>query len=602
MHWSTRAVFFGVLTLFAGCVGDSKNNNIEQCVPGLVAFCACPGGELGTQTCGDNGRYADCACDGAPADAGEGSGDVGSDAGDAGPDASDTDAGDADTDRPDAPPDTRDTTPPDTGSGERAVGQSCTVHGDCASGMCGDFLFGAACTRSCLGACDGAPEGWVCFNRVCTPPDHCDLEASDEGVGPGCADARCGGCPDNSVCAEFGFGRFECVCNPGYRLSDDFRTCENVDECAEETAECSEVSTCVDTDGTYECECNEGYWGPTCAECPGGIDNVCFGRGECDDGTSGAGTCACLPRYGGALCDQECFDVVPAACAMADLAGANLAGRDLSSGDFSDSDMTGLSLANTNFTEADLSRAVARDANGFRTTFDRATLDGADFTSADLDQASFDGATGTAVIFENAGLTDADFANAVLPEANLRGAVFVRVDLNSGSIAGADARSLDWTGGGIGVDADVRNVNFSDADLTGVDLTRAFGTMANFGRTKLISATLREANFSNAAFRNAEANGALVAQANLRGADLFATNFTGANLTGAILADAVCNRTIFVDANLASVNFTNANLTNANLSGATMTGAVVTGVTWSNTTCVDGTNSDANGGTCVGHL
>ena len=57
-----------------------------------------------------------------------------------------------------------------------------------------------------------------------------------------------------------------------------------------------------------------------------------------------------------------------------------------------------------------------------------------------------------------------------------------------------------------------------------------------------------------------------------------------------------------LNANLEGTNLPGANLTNANLTGANLTGAKVNGVTWSNTLCPDGTKSDANGHTCVGHL
>jgi hypothetical protein len=40
----------------------------------------------------------------------------------------------------------------------------------------------------------------------------------------------------------------------------------------------------------------------------------------------------------------------------------------------------------------------------------------------------------------------------------------------------------------------------------------------------------------------------------------------------------------------------------ANLSGAMVTGANFNNVTWSDTTCPDGTNSNADGGACAGHL
>ena len=57
-----------------------------------------------------------------------------------------------------------------------------------------------------------------------------------------------------------------------------------------------------------------------------------------------------------------------------------------------------------------------------------------------------------------------------------------------------------------------------------------------------------------------------------------------------------------VGANLKGANLSGANLSGANLSGANLTGANLSDVTWGNTTCPDGTNSDNDGGTCLGHL
>ncbi len=93
----------------------------------------------------------------------------------------------------------------------------------------------------------------------------------------------------------------------------------------------------------------------------------------------------------------------------------------------------------------------------------------------------------------------------------------------------------------------------------------------------LTGCNLKETNFSNA---------------NLAGADLSNANLNRANLTGAALRGA----------DLTNANLLGANLTNADLTGATTTGANFNKVTWSNTTCPDGTNSNADGGTCEGHL
>jgi uncharacterized protein YjbI with pentapeptide repeats len=55
-------------------------------------------------------------------------------------------------------------------------------------------------------------------------------------------------------------------------------------------------------------------------------------------------------------------------------------------------------------------------------------------------------------------------------------------------------------------------------------------------------------------------------------------------------------------ANLLGQDLTGAALTGANLTGANLHVATITNVSWSNTICPDGTNSDADGGTCIGHL
>ena len=75
-------------------------------------------------------------------------------------------------------------------------------------------------------------------------------------------------------------------------------------------------------------------------------------------------------------------------------------------------------------------------------------------------------------------------------------------------------------------------------------------------------------------------------------ATLAECNLKGVNIAGAYLPGA----------NLSGSNLKGANLTNANLAGANLKGANVKDVIWSNTICPDGTNSDANGATCVKHL
>jgi outer membrane protein assembly factor BamB len=102
--------------------------------------------------------------------------------------------------------------------------------------------------------------------------------------------------------------------------------------------------------------------------------------------------------------------------------------------------------------------------------------------------------------------------------------------------------------------------------------------------------------------KNANLSGCYLPGANLVGANATAANLTGtyldhANLSGANLTQASLQRSW-----LANANFSNAKLNFANLTGAKTTGATFTGASWVQTTCPDGTNSNNDGGTCIGHL
>ncbi len=81
--------------------------------------------------------------------------------------------------------------------------------------------------------------------------------------------------------------------------------------------------------------------------------------------------------------------------------------------------------------------------------------------------------------------------------------------------------------------------------------------------------------------------------ANLVAAHLNYSDFTGADFTGADLKDAKVEGCWFNEA-----NFTGANLEGVNMAAAWGWA----NATWNDTTCPDGSNSDANNQTCEGHL
>ena len=52
-------------------------------------------------------------------------------------------------------------------------------------------------------------------------------------------------------------GSFHCDCGEGYELSDDQRTCTDINECLTDAHDCQQL--CVNTDGGFRCECNNGF-------------------------------------------------------------------------------------------------------------------------------------------------------------------------------------------------------------------------------------------------------------------------------------------------------------------------------------------------------
>jgi hypothetical protein len=88
----------------------------------------------------------------------------------------------------------------------------------------------------------------------------------------------------------------------------------------------------------------------------------------------------------------------------------------------------------------------------------------------------------------------------------------------------------------------------------------------------------------------------------MRRADLRFVDLTGADISGAVLSDSNLSRSVLRYADLRNAFLPNVNLSRADLYGALLDGANLNGVTWQATICPDGTNSNANGNTCVGHL
>lgn len=110
-----------------------------------------------------------------------------------------------------------------------------------------------------------------------------------------------------------------------------------------------------------------------------------------------------------------------------------------------------------------------------------------------------------------------------------------------------------------------RERNFTNIDLSGVNLTGA-----NLGNIDLSNANLTGANLSWASLSQAKFVGANLHQADLHSAILNQTDFTGANLSRAKLNKVDLRLAIIQDADLNWADLSNADLSSANLQNAQM--------------------------------
>ena len=266
-----------------------------------------------------------------------------------------------------------------------------------------------------------------------------------------------------------------------------------------------------------------------------------------------------------------------------DLAGANFSGADLSGADFQGADVTGANLQDATltdtiltgatFTGSDFTGADLASSYGGRADFTDATFTDADLNGDTFTKAIFSGATFSGATLSGTSLLDADLAGAQLSGADLAGV--------SGQVTGTPASlPVGWTffnGYLIGAGADLRRADLSGDNMPGINLSGAIVTEVNFTGDDLTGAIFTGAAVLDTGFEDA----------NLTDADLSGDNLDGSNLTGA---------------DLSGTDFVDANLENATLLGTTGDATTdVTGVTWLDTTCPDGTNSNYDGGTCLGH-
>jgi uncharacterized protein YjbI with pentapeptide repeats len=204
-------------------------------------------------------------------------------------------------------------------------------------------------------------------------------------------------------------------------------------------------------------------------------------------------------------------------------------------------------------------------------------------------------------------------AGADLRRCDLAGAVIIGLDLRGIDLSRANLQDVNG-----GCDPDLPRTNLFQARLSGADARGALLCDAILARADLRSADLGGASLEDADLRSADGRGlrldgagvqfALLMDTALANASLLSINavgatFDGADLRGVDARDGDFRASRLIGADLRGARLDRVDLTMADLTGADLDRASgLASATWSATICPDGTNSDANGGSCVGHF
>jgi phospholipase C len=157
---------------------------------------------------------------------------------------------------------------------------------------------------------------------------------------------------------------------------------------------------------------------------------------------------------------------------------------------------------------------------------------------------------------------------------------FIEYNWGLQGIPGSFDQALAQTDKNEGIPFDLAGMfDFSNCNQPAIQLDPATGEIA-------MSNSHLQGDNEGSDWANGDLSGSTI-DGQIQGTFAEGADFSGANLSGVQAQGS---------------DFAHANFTNANLRGMKTTGASFSGATWSNTTCPDGTNSNADGGTCQGHL
>lgn len=170
------------------------------------------------------------------------------------------------------------------GGGLKAIGQSCSAAGECASGFCAD---GVCCDKACAGACEGCAttgqEGTCAAYAAGTDPETECLGKSD--AGPGTCTGKC----DGQGACEFPGTSTPCGATTCANGQQSGQFCDGSGACVNEQSLCTPYvcgasGTCLTTCAT-DPDCVSASWcnASTC-ETKKDLAAACSGANQCKSG------------------------------------------------------------------------------------------------------------------------------------------------------------------------------------------------------------------------------------------------------------------------------------------------------------------------------
>lgn len=172
--------------------------------------------------------------------------------------------------------------------------------------------------------------------------------------------------------------------------------------------------------------------------------------------------------------------------------------------------------------------------------------------------------------FRSASLSGLDLRRSNLRGANLAGVQAAEIQLESADLTEANLEGADLNRANLSRAA-ITKTCFKNANLTGANLQRLVGDAPSFRSAKLQGADLRQAQAPGAVFDDAVLRNASTMKADLTGA-----RFVRADLAGANLRESKLREANFSHANLEGADLRDADLTGANVYGASRKTAKIT--------------------------